>query len=29
MGKVIAEIIAGRAPHIDVTPFSPKRFSAN
>jgi D-amino-acid dehydrogenase len=29
MGKVIAEIIAGRAPHIDVTPFSPTRFAAN
>lgn len=26
MGKVIAEIVAGRKPGIDVTPFSPTRF---
>lgn len=26
MGKVIAEIVAGRKPGIDITPFSPTRF---
>ena len=27
MGKVLAEIVAGRKPGIDITPFSPARFS--
>ena len=27
MGNVIAEIVAGRKPAIDITPFSPARFS--
>ena len=27
MGKVIAEIVAGRKPHIDITPFRPQRFA--
>ena len=26
MGKVLAEIVAGRTPGIDITPFSPTRF---
>ena len=26
MGKVVAEIVAGRKPGIDITPFSPTRF---
>jgi glycine/D-amino acid oxidase-like deaminating enzyme len=26
MGKVIAEIVAGTKPSIDVTPFHPARF---
>ena len=27
MGKVIAEVVAGRAPSIDITPFRPGRFA--
>lgn len=26
MGRVIAEVISGKPPHIDITPFSPERF---
>lgn len=27
MGKLIAEIVAGRKPEIDITPFSPRVFA--
>ncbi len=26
MGKVVAELVAGRQPHVDVAPFAPARF---
>ena len=26
-GKVVAELVAGRAAHIDITPFAPARFT--
>ena len=26
MGKLVAELVAGRRPDIDITPFSPTRF---
>jgi len=26
-GRIVTELLAGRAPHIDIAPFSPKRFS--
>jgi len=28
MGKIIAEIVAGKTPSIDPTPFRPSRFVA-
>jgi D-amino-acid dehydrogenase len=28
MGKVIAEVVAGRKPSVDIGPFSPRRFGA-
>ena len=27
MGKVVAELVAGRTPHIDIAPFAPARFA--
>jgi glycine/D-amino acid oxidase-like deaminating enzyme len=27
MGKVVAELLAGRRPSIDVRPFAPSRFA--